>query len=192
MLFFGHIGIAVGTMVGLDRGDSWRRTKAPDSHRLAKLSAALACVDYRLLVIGSMLPDIIDKPIGNYIFRDTFQNGRNFAHTLLFLALLLALGFWRYRRAARTGVLVLAFGSLMHVLCDGMWKDSETLFWPAFGFDFPKNDPIDFWHVMWEKLTHKPSAFVPELIGVALLAPVGLVLLMNGRLVRFLKYGSLK
>jgi len=44
-------------------------------------------IDTRVLLIGSLLPDIIDKPIGNYLFRDTVSNGRIVCHTLLFFIL---------------------------------------------------------------------------------------------------------
>ncbi len=39
------------------------------------------------MLIGSMLPDIIDKPLGGLICKETLGNGRTYAHTLLFLLL---------------------------------------------------------------------------------------------------------
>lgn len=192
MLFFGHIGITVGTVVALDRVLSRRRDKTPDSSRTSKLSSVIASVDYRLLLIGSMLPDIIDKPIGIYLFPDTFGSGRIFGHSLLFLLVLLSIGIYRYRRYAKIGVLVLTFGSFMHLLCDGLWSIPETLLWPAYGFDFPQYEHSHYLREMLERLIHKPSAYVPEIIGLTVSALVGARLLMNGRLVRFLKYGTLK
>ena len=38
-------------------------------------------IDYRVLLVGSLLPDIIDKPVGQVLFHDTFSNGRIFCHT---------------------------------------------------------------------------------------------------------------
>ena len=57
-------------------------------------------VDIRLLAIGSLLPDIIDKPVGQVFFRGTFSDGRIFSHTLLFLALVSLGGYARRRRTA--------------------------------------------------------------------------------------------
>ena len=39
--------------------------------------------DLFLLVVGSLLPDIIDKPLGLILYHG-FGNGRLYAHTLLF------------------------------------------------------------------------------------------------------------
>jgi hypothetical protein len=36
--------------------------------------------DIRLLILGSLLPDLIDKPLGHIILPE--NNGRIFAHTL--------------------------------------------------------------------------------------------------------------
>jgi len=48
MLLFGHLGITLGVFIGL-------RILIP---RLKSL------IDLRYLVIGALLPDLIDKPIG--------------------------------------------------------------------------------------------------------------------------------
>ena len=38
-----------------------------------KRRSVMGRIDYRLVVIGSMLPDIIDKPVGSLLFRDIFS-----------------------------------------------------------------------------------------------------------------------
>ena len=49
--------------------------------------------DLGFVLLGSMLPDIIDKPLGEVLF-GTPAMGRTIAHTLLFLLLLGAVAFY--------------------------------------------------------------------------------------------------
>lgn len=56
-------------------------------------------VDYRLLLVASLLPDLIDKPIG-YLFRAyPIISGRHYGHSLLFLTIFSIIAFvcWYYR-----------------------------------------------------------------------------------------------
>ncbi len=39
--------------------------------------------DYRLVAVGAMLPDVVDKPLGIYLLRRQLRNGRVYGHTLL-------------------------------------------------------------------------------------------------------------
>ena len=42
-------------------------------------------IDYRLVIIGSLLPDLIDKSVGQWLLPEIFSHAdRSFAHTLLF------------------------------------------------------------------------------------------------------------
>ncbi len=65
-------------------------------------------IDVRLLMLGSILPDLIDKPLGHLIFPE--DNGRIFAHSLLFVILLVLIGI-RSRK-----VMTVALGSALHHL----------------------------------------------------------------------------
>ena len=88
-----------------------------------------------------MLPDLIDKPMGQFLFQDTFSNGRIFGHTLLFSALILIASIiLYYSRRRSTGLLCLPFGSIMHLILDGMWLTPSTLLWPLYGWQFEKVD----------------------------------------------------
>lgn len=59
------------------------------AHLGLTLAAArqIACANLAFVMLGSMLPDIIDKSLGVVLF-GTPAMGRTFAHTLLFLVLL--------------------------------------------------------------------------------------------------------
>ena len=72
MLLFGHAGITLGAAAIVAHAVS--RTKIDPAPKTSWFVALSRFVDIRLLVIGSMLPDIIDKPIGQYFFIETYNN----------------------------------------------------------------------------------------------------------------------
>jgi membrane-bound metal-dependent hydrolase YbcI (DUF457 family) len=151
MIFFGHIGITLlfGFLV---------------------FGALKEKIDYRFLVIGALLPDMIDKPVGHYIFFEAFQNGRIFSHTLAFVALLTLVAYYAEKRYRFTGMGVLALGALMHIAEDQMWNMRETLFWPAFGLEFPRMDLSNYSGYLLYVLTHEPDAYIPEIAGLLIIA----------------------
>src|SRR4030043_267174 len=113
MLIFAHTGITLGagSIIAdtVNRRPSW----------FASLSHYL---DIRWLLVGSLLPDIIDKPVGQYLFRDTFNNGRIFSHTLLFLIVISAVGFLLLKKYRYKWMLALAAGTFAHLVLDEMWQ----------------------------------------------------------------------
>ena len=95
MLLLGHAGITLGAAT-LVAGVM----KSRHSSQIMKVSwfALLSSyVDIRLLLLGSLLPDIIDKSVGQVFFRETFASGRIFSHTLLFLIIITGVGFYLYK-----------------------------------------------------------------------------------------------
>ena len=100
-------------------------------------------------------------------------------------------GLVRYRRTGGTGLLSLAFGTYVHLILDGMWQTTETLLWPLYGFAFPRLPPDDWLGRMWDALLHVPSAYIPELVGAAVLVLVLWVLLRRRALRRFARRGRL-
>jgi membrane-bound metal-dependent hydrolase YbcI (DUF457 family) len=127
-------------------------------------------VDYRLALLGAILPDLLDKPIGDYLFYSLFQNGRIFGHTLLFVFVLAAAGYYVNRKYAMGSAELLALGALLHITEDQMWAAPQTLLWPLLGWEFPKYDLENYAGYILYQLLHEPSAYVPEVIGVAILA----------------------
>jgi len=97
MLLFAHIGLTLGTALGAKKiytsvqkdGDTAEIPAAKaGSGRFAFDYLAGGLFDLRLWVLGGLLPDIIDKPVG-FLF---FNNGRIFSHSLVFFLLLLGAG----------------------------------------------------------------------------------------------------
>lgn len=125
-------------------------------------------IDYRFILLGAVLPDLIDPILGVFFFDGTA--GRWLAHSLLaFLAVtLFILSVFRGER--RLAVFGLAVGWLLHLVADGMWAAPETFFWPLFGSSFAMSPAEPY---SWDLLTAPADhvwTWAGELAGVAALA----------------------
>jgi len=141
----------------------------------------------RLLLLGSLLPDIIDKPIGRVFFRETFDSGRIFCHTLLFLILLSLIGLYIYRRRHKAWLLVISFGVFVHLILDGMWGDPDTLLWPLYGWTFPKQDISPY----WESYFSNAAVLAIEIVGAAILIWLAVYLVHRKGVKVFIKRGRI-
>ncbi len=196
MLILGHLGTTLGAAAlaggmaeklrsGSSGGDAPARKTAP-----SWLSYAGARMDIRLLLVGALLPDIIDKPMGHFLFRETFSSGRIFSHTFLFAALVAIAGLLLYRKHRRTGALALAAGTFSHLVLDQMWRTPQTLWWPLLGLAFPEIETADWLRGLFLALTGDPSVYIPELLGLGILAWFGWELFRRGRVRAFLRHGQ--
>ncbi|MDD2755810.1 MAG: metal-dependent hydrolase [Methanothrix sp.] len=145
MLLFAHVGLALASARFLNQ------------------------VSLAFLALGSMLPDIIDKPLGLIVFGSP-NMGRTFAHTLLFLMLLSALCL--YSRDNR--LFSLAWGVLIHLSLDFMWNSPQILIWPLLG-PFPKAPLLDTMSYLEMLLSglKNPGILIPEIAGLAYLIFLG-------------------
>jgi inner membrane protein len=183
MLIFGHTGITLGAATIV----AGAANRQPVSGWFTALSRY---IDIRVLLVGSLLPDIIDKPVGQYFFRETFSNGRIFSHTLLFVIVLAAIGFFLFKRYRQVWMLTLAAGTFFHLILDGMWTIPATLFWPLLGFEFEKEDLTGWLSNIFKALFTRPGIAIPEIIGLAVLVWFGMTLLYRKKVGFFLKYGK--
>ncbi len=93
-------------------------------------------MDLRLLVVGAVLPDLIDTPIG-LIAYPALETLRLAAHSLAFgTAVMIAVVVATRRGRPRKRWMPLAIGILMHLVLDAMWADPGTLWWPFLGTGF--------------------------------------------------------
>ena len=202
MLLFGHIGITLASAaVGFGLGEKFgHQTKVDNARELAPVKdfpsskpsffRSLANrMDIRFLLVGSMLPDIIDKPIGMYLFRETFSSGRIFSHTLLFLVLVTVAGFLIRGYSGKTWGIALSIGTLFHLILDQMWQAPKTLFWPVFGIAFERMDPTYWLGNIFSALLRNPEVYVPEIIGVVVFVWFVWELLYHRAIIRFLRKG---
>jgi membrane-bound metal-dependent hydrolase YbcI (DUF457 family) len=117
------------------------------------------------VLLGSMLPDIIDKPLGEMIFR-TPNMGRTICHTLVSLMFLSIVAYhWRNSRLAS-----LAGGVAAHLMLDSIWNSPRTFLWPLLG-TFPRAPyltTLDYLQQLFKGLSD-PMIGLPEMLGLAYL-----------------------
>jgi len=170
-----------------------KKLKNSDNRNLIrKLAYNIKKMDLRILLIGAMLPDIIDKPIGSFLFDDIFRNGRIFAHTLLFLLILMFAGFYYYKKKGHSWLIILSLGSFIHLLQDQIWLMPRTLLWPLYGWTF---DKLDFTGTEWLKMLYYElrsdvTVYVPEIIGGVIIIAFLLILVHQHKLKLFIKNGT--
>ncbi len=89
--------------------------------------------DHRLLVVGAVLPDVVDVVL--------FQ-GAGVAHSLVASAVLLALVvvLTPGRRLLRRRLVALPIGTFLHLVLDAAWGQRQVFWWPASGLGFDGAD----------------------------------------------------
>ena len=164
MFLFGHIGVTLGIFFGL--GIFLPRLKT--------------FINPKYLVIGALLPDLIDKPLGRVIFASSIANGRIIGHTLFFSLILFMMGLYLYDKRRDVRVFSLATGAFFHLMEDQMWKTPITLFWPLFGLRFPKDytDNSGIMYLMRELENsftfHFSQSAIPEILGMGVIVVLSL------------------
>jgi len=86
-------------------------------------------LDYRLVVLMAILPDVIDRALYVFVIPGA-ESGRLFAHTLLFNLVLLAV-----LVAVRRDLWIYGVLPLVHLLLDLQSLSADQLFWPFLGAD---------------------------------------------------------
>ncbi|NPV91328.1 MAG: metal-dependent hydrolase [Firmicutes bacterium] len=180
MLLLAHVGLALGFTKGLEKVLSCRG-----------MNDCTELIDYRLVFGGSMLPDVIDKPLGGLILGSTLGNGRIYCHTLLFQLFLLISGIYLCFKYKRPELFVAAGGSAIHCILDGMWYFPETFLWPVYGWSFPEGDPGN-WLRLWVNLLADPKYYIPEILGGAIIIVFFTELVIRKNLYCFLVSGKVK
>jgi len=185
MLFFGHEGITLGA-AALAAGAFNRRNKS--GAKSSWFAALTRYIDVRLLFIGALLPDIIDKPLGIYILK--IENGRIYAHTLLFLIIIGVTGYYLYRSRRQVWLLTLAAGTLAHLVMDEMWQVPVTLFWPLMGLSFPRLDLQNYISNIFKEIFTNHFIFTTELIGLVIIIWFVIWLISKRKFVPFIVRGK--
>ena len=201
-----HCGITLGTAAVLDyaRRRSLHNPARPAVEHANPTSGKIANpghiarlnkIDYRLVLVGAILPDIIDKPLGA-LFASTFGSGRLFCHSLLFVLLITLFGLYLYRRG-KAWLLTISFGCFIHLTLDEMWLMPQTFLWPLYGLSFEQFDPsgyvwsLDYVARMINWLLTDPHVLVPEIVGAAIILGLAWRLVRGRGMRHFIMTGTL-
>jgi len=208
MLLFGHIGITAGvvkacdTLVSMSRPDN---SYQPDSssgfgivirkkrlhlrHLLSGIKGQTGSIDYRIVLLGSLLPDIIDKPLWLLAAGHISLSGRDYAHTLLFnLALFIcSLILIRYRKS---WLLIISLCSFMHLILDQMWNSPVVLLWPLLG-PFPREETVGWLPNIFQVLFSYPHVYIPEIIGLVIIILFAYRLVIRRSIISFIRGGAI-
>ncbi|MFL0251370.1 metal-dependent hydrolase [Clostridium neuense] len=179
MIFFGHLG---PTVAAVRIGEKI----------LSKGNKKELNIDYRFVLVGAVLPDIIDKPIGMFLLRNVFHNSRLFAHSLIFAILLISIGFYRNYKYKKNGILLLGIGSLAHQVLDSMWEFPKIALWPFLGIKFPPRAEGSWVSDDFTRLISDPICYGPELIGFIIILYFFVKLIRNKGIKEFLKTGRIQ
>lgn len=150
-------------------------------------------IDYRLVIVSSLLPDLIDKSLEKFLgnsFTFTYES-RAIGHSLAFLGIIgifmIAQWFWK-----RDAWLVPVFlGTLFHDVFDVMWLHPGIFFWPLEGWQFPK--PTDeAWlgtiQLGWYKIQQRDFF---DNLSVLILLYFFLKIALGGKIMEFVRKGRL-
>jgi membrane-bound metal-dependent hydrolase YbcI (DUF457 family) len=173
MFIFGHIGITLGILILIRRLPAFSRLD----------------LNIPLIAFGAMLPDILDKPLGEILLANSLANGRIYGHTLLFFFLVLATAYYFYKKKNYPDLLIIPAASFMHLMEDRMWMAPQTLFWPLLGWQFPDGYQsagiLDYFLSIF-KNAYTPTmsfVFMSEMIGLSIM----LIVLIDRKLVLYHK-----
>ncbi|MHA2339187.1 MAG: metal-dependent hydrolase [Candidatus Hodarchaeales archaeon] len=125
---------------------------------------------YILLLIASMIPDIVDKTIGAFVFK----TGRWIGHSILFIIVIGLVYYFlaKKREERKEESQLIALGGIMHLLLDlpGISLDLKLILWPLFGWIIPEGRTEAFLE----------GGVTPLVIGTELVALLTLLLLAKG------------
>lgn len=198
MLLLAHTGITLGTAILLQNAlrlpspatvreqVSLRRVGDYPADCATSVARGFSLpIDYRLILLGSMLPDLIDKSVG-LLFS---SSGRMLCHTLLFSLVITAAAVYLYRSHGKPWLLFLAFGTLMHLILDWMWLTPQVLLYPLYGWAFPVSTSHWLQRLLYALFTY-PSVYIPEIIGAAILIAFGVTLIYRKKVYAFVTKGD--
>jgi membrane-bound metal-dependent hydrolase YbcI (DUF457 family) len=109
------------------------------------LGLVLSRFNRRLFIpalLGAILPDLIDKPVGLIVFSETVSYGRLFTHGLWLALFGLILGIVVVR--SHPAVLGLSLGICLHQVLDAMWCEPVNWLYPLLG-PYIKKQYENFW-----------------------------------------------
>ncbi|HRW10752.1 MAG TPA: hypothetical protein P5121_36875 [Caldilineaceae bacterium] len=123
-------------------------------------------VDYRVVALAAMGPDLIDKPLAWAYFYKRYKSAVLFAHTLLANLGVLWIMQRTYRQQWPYGAAFLG-----HALLDRLWYFPNTFYWPLRGWRFHVwgkrgSEQADIGRAYWITFTRRPELWGWEVGGL--------------------------
>ncbi len=120
---------------------------------------ALDKIDIRFVLVGALLPDILDKTLGYF----TPIAGRSLFHAVIPLFLILSVLILK----DKVIFISLMLASLFHLMLDEMFLKPKILLWPLFGIEL--NLGVVDVNNYWFTLFHSTYVQVTEILGFIIL-----------------------
>lgn len=194
MLIFGHIGLTTGIIKLCENTINNKRNAKNNNF-----------IDYRMVVVGSILPDIIDKPIVEIVYGLQNHEGHFIAHSFIFSTLLIMLGIVIFRKRKNKSILLLGICSLIHQIFDKIMLLPNIFFLPKVNsVHFAILDRLEFLHIIMKPIYRvfpylrgiimyfeKPYVFISEMMGFIIIVYFAYKLYKNKEYESFLKCGRL-
>jgi inner membrane protein len=149
-------------------------------------------IDYRFILLGAILPDIVDGILGLFLFEG--PAGRWIAHSLLAVLVVFVVIVLAFSGERRLAVFGLGVGWLLHLVADGMWQAPRTFLWPAFGTEFASSPAEPYsWDLFTDPAAHLLT-WAGEVFGLLILLWFFVAFRLNedDRRSRFLRDGLLR
>jgi hypothetical protein len=181
MFILGHVGISIGLVLILIMYYSKYVGKQNSRINIIKK------IDFRIIAISAMFPDIVDKIVGMLIFGEEISNGRIFTHSFVILTIFSVSAF-NYSKIKFSGLfvpLIYIFPAYLHLLLDGLWKEPNTLLWPLMGTGFPRIG-VEFGDY-FDILISNSYIYITEIIGAIIL----IVIFFRFRLFQRIRFANL-
>ena len=111
-----------------------------------------------LCIAGSVLPDLLDKPLG-LLVPSVFGGGRTVTHALIMVVIILLFCLIFARSSSRWLIGGTAGAVLLHQVADEMWVEPANWFWPLLGPFQGEMIPRYLWTYFWYEITN-PSEWL--------------------------------
>lgn len=124
MLIFGHVGITTGLIKTYEKVTKGKNSKGNNF------------TDYRIVMIGSLLPDIIDKPVVQIMYGLRNHSGHFVAHSYVFSGLMIIAGIIAILMNKNKGIFMLGICSLIHQFLDKLMLTLNISFLSSVNLDY--------------------------------------------------------
>ena len=137
-------------------------------------------IDYRLVALGSLLPDMVDRAIRAASGRRWSRDQHLLGHTLLLNAPVVIGGISLAKRRRDARLLAVGAAAMTHLLVDPVIRSPRTLLWPLLGPAFPESRGLN-----------RPLTVLTQMVAATAVLATLFTLQRRGRLSDFIARGSL-